>query len=76
MLESYYKPTIIAQILSSQSRYIDRVYGQMFYYIDSNRLYYDTSDGNRVLANNIYITQYERERAIFTPPSSGYSCSL
>nr|CAI9751267.1 hypothetical protein DGKKSRWO_DGKKSRWO_CDS_0007 [uncultured phage]CAI9752105.1 hypothetical protein CVNMHQAP_CVNMHQAP_CDS_0007 [uncultured phage] len=62
-----YNPSVIAKILSTQSNYIDRKYRQMFYYVDTNQIWYDTQDNNRVRANDIYILQFERERNNFIP---------
>lgn len=62
-----YNPTSITQILSSQSPYIDIKYGQMFYFTDVGRMFYDSQDGRRVYANDIYILQFERQRTNFVP---------
>lgn len=62
-----YKPTAIIRCLSSQAVYFNRVYGQMFYYSDQNQIWYDTQDNNRVVANDITILQFERQRNNFVP---------
>lgn len=62
-----YNPTAIAQILSTQANYVDRHYGQMFYYTDQNQIWYDTKNNGRVAANDIVILQFERERANYVP---------
>lgn len=68
-----YNPTVIAQILSTQSNYIDKVYGQMLYFTDQNQIWIDTKNGGRVLAADIVILNYERERANYIPnPRSSF----
>lgn len=62
-----YNPNVILKTLSTQSAYINRVYGQMFYFIDKAELWADTQSGSRVLVSDIYILQYERERNNFVP---------
>lgn len=65
-----YRPTIISKIISTQANYIDRLYGQMFYYTDFNQIWYDTQDNNRILADDIIILQFERERNNYIPNST------
>lgn len=62
-----YNPRIISQLLSTQVGYINRSYGQMFYYTDLNQIWYDTQDNNRVQATDIVILQFERQRNNFVP---------
>lgn len=62
-----YNPQIIAQILSTQSVYISRIYGQMFYFTDLRQIWYDTQDNNRIFASDIVILNYERDRNNFIP---------
>lgn len=65
-----YNPTIIAQILSTQANYVDKNYGQMFYYTDQGQIWYDTENKGRIQAVDIVILQYERERNNYIPISS------
>lgn len=62
-----YNPTVILRCLSSQAVYFKINYGQMFYYSDLNQIWYDTQDNSRVLANDIVILQFERERNNYVP---------
>lgn len=62
-----YIPTIISQCLSSQATYIDKLYGQMFYFTDRRQIWYDTQNGGRIQAFDIVILQYERNRNNFVP---------
>lgn len=62
-----YNPDIIIKCLSTQATYINRKYGQMFYYTDKGQIWYDLSNGGRMLASDIYILNYERERNNFIP---------
>lgn len=62
-----YNPKTILQCLSTQAIYISRLYGQMFYYTDKAELWADTQNGGRVLVEDIYILQYERERNNLVP---------
>ena len=62
-----YQPQIIVKCLSTQSNYMNRVFGQMFYYTDKRQIWYDTQNGNRVYASDIYILDFERERNNFIP---------
>ena len=62
-----YNPTTIIRCLSSQAIYFSHKYGQMFYYSDQNQIWYDTQDGNRIIANDILILQFERQRTNYIP---------
>lgn len=62
-----YKPQIIIKCLSTQANYINRVLGQMFYYTDKNQVWYDTQNGGRILASDVYILDFERQRNNFIP---------
>lgn len=62
-----YNPNIIVQCLSSQAIYIDKLYGQMFYFTDRRQIWYDTQDKGRIQAYDIVILQYERNRNNFVP---------
>lgn len=62
-----YNPLIIMKCLSTQATYINKRYGQMFYFTDKGQVYVDTQNQGRILATDIYILQYERERTNFVP---------
>ena len=62
-----YNPSVIFQCLSTQATYINKVYGQMFYFIDKGQLYVDTQNRGRILATDVYIIDFERERTNFVP---------
>lgn len=63
----FYNPYIISKCLSTQATYIKYKYGQMFYFTDKGQIYYDTQDNRRILANDIFVLQYERERLNYVP---------
>lgn len=65
-----YNPNVIVQILSTQNNYIDKLYGQMFYYTDTNQIWYDTQNKGRIQASDIVILQFERERTNYVPSAS------
>lgn len=62
-----YNPLIIMKCLSTQATYINKRYGQMFYFTDKGQVYVDTQNQGRILATDIYVLQYERERTNFVP---------
>ena len=62
-----YNPTIIIRCLSSQNRYFNYQYGQMFYYTDTAQIWYDTQDNGRMLASDVTVLQFERQRNNFVP---------
>lgn len=65
-----YNPQVIAKCLSTQATYINRTYGQMFYFTDTNQIWYDTQNGGRVQAKDITILLYERQRNNFIPSNN------
>lgn len=62
-----YKPSVIIKCLSTQATYIKRKYKQMFYYTNTGAIWYDTQNGNRIRADDIYVLNYERERTNLVP---------
>lgn len=62
-----YQPSVIVKCLSTQATYIAKKYGQMFYYTDKAQVWYDTQNGGRNLATDVYVLPYERDRANFIP---------
>lgn len=62
-----YNPSVIIKCLSTQATYISKKFGQMFYYTDKAQLYADTQNGGRVLANDVYVMSFERDRLNFIP---------
>lgn len=62
-----YNPSIIVKCLSTQATYISKKFGQMFYYTDKAQLYVDTQNGGRILANDVYIMAFERDRLNYIP---------
>lgn len=62
-----YNPEVILKCLSTQASYINKKLGQMFYFTDKSQLWVDTQNGNRILATDVYILFYERERNNFIP---------
>lgn len=62
-----YNPTSIIKCLSVQAIYINKVYGQMFYYTDLSQIWVDTQNGGRVYADDIQILQFEYERNNYIP---------
>ena len=65
-----YNPSIITKCLSTQAVYINKSYGQMFYYTDKRQIWFDTQQGGRTQANNIYICDFERDRLNLVPTNS------
>ncbi len=65
-----YNPTSITKCLSSQGIYYAIKYGQMFYYSDTNTVWYDTQNKTREVATDITILQFERQRNNFVPEPS------
>lgn len=63
----HYNPSIILKCLSTQATYITKKYGQMFYFTDYGQVYVDTQNKGRILASDIYVLQYERERNNYIP---------
>lgn len=63
----FYNPYIISKCLSTQAVYIKHKFGQMFYYTDKGQIFYDTQDNRRILARDIFVLQYERERLNYVP---------
>lgn len=62
-----YNPSVIVKCLSTQATYITKKYGQMFYYTDKAQLYVDTQNGGRILAKDVYVMAFERDRLNFIP---------
>lgn len=62
-----YNPLVILQCLSTQAIYINKVYRQMFYFTDKGQVYVDTQDRGRILATDIFVLDYERERTNYIP---------
>lgn len=65
-----YNPTSITKCLSSQGIYYAIKYGQMFYYSDTNTVWYDTQTSTREVATDIIILQFERQRNNYVPEPS------
>lgn len=57
-----YNPIIILKCLSTQATYINKLYGQMFYYTDKGEIWYDTQLKSRIQAKDIFIVSTEKER--------------
>lgn len=62
-----YDPSVIIKCLSTQATYISKKFGQMFYYTDKAQLYADTQNGGRILAKDVYVMAFERDRLNFIP---------
>ena len=62
-----YNPSVIIKCLSTQATYISKKFGQMFYYTDKAQLYADTQNGGRILAKDVYVMAFERDRLNFIP---------
>lgn len=65
-----YNPSIIMKCLSTQATYVTKSFGQMFYFTDKGQVWYDTQNGGRLLASDIYVLQYERQRNNFIPSNT------
>lgn len=59
--------TDIFKCLSTQATYINQKYGQLLYYTDTGEMYADTQDRGRILATDVYIVQFDRERVNYIP---------